>query len=286
MTTVVERAYEACEEITRTEAKNFAYGIRLLEPPRRRALSAVYALARRVDDIGDSADAPEAKLAALAGVRAALGRLRAGEAPPPEDTVLVAVADAARHYPIPLAAFDELVEGCERDASGATYETYEDLAGYCRLVAGSIGRLSLGVFGTPDPALTDPLADSLGAALQITNILRDIVEDRDQLGRIYLPAEDRARFGCLPDLSGPEDAVGALVRFEAARAEQLFDEGYRLLPLLDRRSRACVGTMAGIYRRLLELISSDPSAVMRTRVSVPTGQKLWVALRCLAGRTQ
>ena len=280
----VERAYDRCEEITRREAKNFAYGIRLLTTPKRRALSAVYAMARRIDDIGDGAGEPSSKLEALAGVRASLAALRGGSPPPAEDPVLTALADAARRYPIPLEAFDELVEGCEVDASGATYETYEDLSGYCRRVAGSIGRLSLGVFGTPDRSVTDPMADSLGTALQITNILRDIVEDRDQLGRIYLPAEDLARFGCRADLSGPVDAVASLVVFEAERAEVLFDDGYRLLPLLERRSRACVGTMAGIYRCLLRRIVDDPAAVLRHRVSVPTGQKLWVAARSLTGR--
>lgn len=282
--TAVEGAYDRCEEITRREAKNFAFGIRLLAPPKRRALSSVYAMARRIDDIGDSADDPQSKLAALAGVRASLGAVRAGTPSPADDPVLVALADAADRYPIPLEAFDELIEGCEMDASGATYATYEELRGYCRRVAGSIGRLSLGVFGTPDRAVTDPMADSLGTALQITNILRDVVEDRDQLGRIYLPTADIARFGCRPDLSGPVDAVAGLVVFEAGRAEELFGHGYQLLPLLDRRSRACVGTMAGIYRRLLQRIVAEPAAVLRGRVSVPTGQKLWVAARSLTRR--
>jgi phytoene synthase len=278
----VAAAYDRCEEITRTEAKNFAYGIRLLKGPQRRALSAVYALARRIDDIGDGSAPPDTKLAQLADIRAALSAaLSSG--PPSDDPVLVAVADAASVYPIPMAAFGELIDGCERDASGAVYSTFEDLAEYCRLVAGSIGRLSLGVFGTPDPARTDPLADQLGMALQLTNILRDIKEDREQLGRIYLPAEDIARFGCHPDLTGPPEAMAELVRFEGRRAEGYFAAGTRLLPLLDRRSRACVGTMAGIYRRLLRTILAEPTAVLTRRVSVPTAVKIQVALRGLAG---
>ena len=281
---MVEQAYDRCEQITRTEAKNFSYGIRLLPPPKRRALSAVYALARRVDDIGDGRAETAQKLQDLDVVRAQVRALAAGGAPPADDPVLLALADASRCYPIPLAAFEELVEGCEMDARGTTYATFSDLAGYCRSVAGSIGRLSVGVFGTPDPDVTDPLADALGAALQVTNILRDIVEDREELGRTYLPAEDIVRFGCRDDLSGPVEAVSGLIRFEAARAEELFAEGYRLFPLLDRRSRACVGTMAGIYRRLLHLIVDDPAAVLRGRVSVPTGQKLLVAARSLAGQ--
>ena len=277
----VATAYDRCEEITRTEAKNFAYGIRLLKAPQRRALSAVYALARRIDDIGDGTAPAATKQAQLAEVRAALEALPSG--PSPDDPVLVAMADAAATYPIPMAAFGELIDGCERDASGATYATFDELAEYCRLVAGSIGRLSLGVFGTPDPARTDPLADQLGVALQLTNILRDLKEDREQLGRIYLPAEDIARFGCHPDLTGPPAAMAELVRFEGQRAEGFFSVGGQLLPLLDRRSRACVGTMAGIYRRLLQAILAEPTAVLSRRVSVPTAVKLQVAIRGLVG---
>lgn len=276
----LETAYRRCEEITRTEAKNFAYGIRLLPPPKRRALSAVYALARRIDDIGDGTAEPAAKLQALDDVRRSLRDSSAAG-----DPVLTAIFDVARRYPIPMEAFIELIDGCERDAAGATYETMADLLEYCRLVAGSIGRLSVGVFGTPDAATTDPLADQLGIALQLTNILRDIREDRQVLGRVYLPAEDIARFGARPDLTGPADAVARLVSFEAGRAEAHFDRGLLLLPMLDSRSRACVGTMAGIYRRLLRRIEAEPAAVLDRRVSVPTTEKLWVAARGLAGRS-
>ncbi len=276
MTGTVEAAYARCEEITRTEAKNFSYGIRLLPPPKRQAMSALYALARRIDDIGDG-DAPaDEKLAALTATRAALGA-----PPPPDDPVLVAVADAANRYPIPLAAFGELIEGCELDARGATYETFEETVAYCRRVAGSIGRLSLGVFGSTDPD-APRLADTLGVGLQLTNILRDITTDRDDLGRVYVPREDLDRFGCAPDLSGPLDAVAALVAYEAQRAEGYFDTGLGLLRLLDRRSRACVAAMAGIYRRLLRRIEAEPSAVTTTRVSVPAWEKLVVAGRSLA----
>ena len=109
--------------------------------------------------------------------------------------MLVALADAANRFDIPLAAFGELIDGCEADVRGTTYRTFDDLLHYCRCVAGSIGRLSLGVFGTADIAAAAPLADALGVALQLTNILRDIREDYLG-GRIYLPAEDFERFGC------------------------------------------------------------------------------------------
>jgi phytoene synthase len=278
----VEAAYERCERITAQEAKNFAFGIRLLPPDKRRAMSALYALARRVDDIGDG-DAPvDEKLRGLAGVRDDVEALRAGSVDP-ADPVLVALADASRRYPIPLDGLDELVEGCEMDCRGAEYKTFEDLEVYCRCVAGSIGRLSLGIFGTERPAVAEPLADTLGIALQVTNILRDVLEDRSVMGRIYLPAEDLEAFGCEPDASGPPEAMGKLVVHEASRASEHYEEGLKLLPLLDRRSRACVGAMAGIYQRLLGRIVADPQAVLVRRVSLSNREKCIVAARSLMG---
>ncbi|HVC15510.1 MAG TPA: presqualene diphosphate synthase HpnD [Acidimicrobiales bacterium] len=271
----VTDAYRECEAITRREAKNFAYGIRLLHPPERRALSAVYALARRIDDIGDGEQPPERKLDGLAAVRKHLGEL--GE--PTDDPVLLAIADARVRYGLPIDAFGDLVDGCEMDVVGTSYRTMEDLVVYCRRVAGSIGRLSLAVFGAAHKPGADALADDLGVALQLTNILRDVRED-GRRGRVYLPAEDAAANGCPADLSDDE-ALGRLVAFECRRAEEWFERGFRLLPMLDRRSQACVGAMAGIYHRLLRRIGRDPMAVTRGRVSVPASEKLWVAMSCL-----
>lgn len=280
MSWTVEAAYDRCERITAKEAKNFAFGIRLLPPPKRRAMSALYALARRIDDIGDGDATVDEKLARLDGVRRSVTDLRDGRVDG-EDPVLVALADAAGRYAIPLAAFDEIVEGCEMDCRGTVYETFEELTVYCRCVAGSVGRLSLGVFGTDRPEVAEPLADTLGIALQVTNILRDVLEDRREMGRVYLPAEDLKRFGCEPDASGPPDAMGDLVSYEAERASTLYEEGLQLLPMLDHRSRACVGAMAGIYRRLLARIVEDPAAVLSRRVSLPNWEKAWVAARAL-----
>lgn len=198
-----------------------------------------------------------------------------------DDLVLIALADTARRYPIPLGALSELIDGCEMDVNGAAYHTFDDLVGYCRRVAGTVGRLSLGVYGCHDMANATPLADALGVALQITNILRDIVEDRDTMGRIYLPRADLDRFGAGADLRGPIDAVVATITFEAARAEAWYTEGLELLPMLDRRSRACTAAMAGIYRRLLVRIQRDPAAVLTSRVSLPVWEKAAVAVRGL-----
>jgi len=275
-------AYRECERITRAEAKNFAYGIRLLRPPERQALSAVYALARRIDDIGDGEASAAERLEALATMRKDLDPI----SPDTADPVLAAVADAGRRYGLPLGAFGELIDGCEMDVAGTDYQTIEDLVGYCRRVAGSVGRLSLAVFGADDgPGDRDRargLADDLGVALQLTNILRDVREDAAR-GRVYLPAADAAVVGCPADLSGPPGPVADLVAFECVRAREWFDRGLGLLDLLDHRSRACVAAMAGIYRRLLTRIEHDPAAVIERRVSLPAPEKGWVALCSLSG---
>jgi phytoene synthase len=285
----VEAAYQACERITREQARNFAWGIRLLPGVKRRALSAVYAMARRIDDIGDGT-LPEAdKLRLLADAR------KQATAPDPRsgDAVQVALADAADRLPIPLSAFGELVDGCEMDVRGRKYVELAELVEYCRCVAGSIGRLSLGVFHpTLDAAARDEaeeLADTLGVALQLTNILRDVREDLGN-DRIYLPSRDLELFGVhlrlLDDgtLDPCDGALAELIRFEAARAWGRYDHGLRLLDVLDRRSGACCAAMAGIYAELLTRIAANPAAVMQTRVSLPTRDKLRVAARALAGR--
>jgi phytoene synthase len=251
----LEQAYLRCEQITTEQARNFSYGIRLLPEPKRKAMSALYAMARRIDDIGDGDASSTTKLADLAAVRKDLAAVATGEVAG-GDAVLVALADVARRYPLPLD-------------------------GYCRRVAGTVGRLSLAVYGTPDAERAAPLADALGVALQITNILRDIVEDHETMGRVYLPEEDRERFGVGPGLDAPPDAMAALIELEAARAEQWYDRGLTLLALLDWRSRACTAAMAGIYRRLLERIRRDPRAVLSGRISLPGHEKAVVAARAL-----
>ncbi|WBO62574.1 presqualene diphosphate synthase HpnD [Streptomyces camelliae] len=284
-------AYSYCEAVTGQQARNFAYGIRLLPTPKRRAMSALYAFSRRVDDIGDGDLPGETKLTRLQDTRALLARVSDGRvAQDDTDPVAVALDHAARAFPIPLGGLDELIDGVEMDVRGQTYETWDDLKVYCRCVAGAVGRLSLGVFGTEPGARgaerAGEYADTLGLALQLTNILRDVREDA-QNGRTYLPADDLAKFGCSAGFGGPTPPEGSdfagLVHFEVRRARALFAEGYRLLPMLDRRSGACVAAMAGIYRRLLDRIERDPEAVLRGRVSLPGREKAYVAVRGLSG---
>ena len=287
-------AYAECERITWTQARNFAYGIRLLPPGKRRGLAVIYAFARRIDDIGDgtlpgqkTAMPAGEKIAALEQARRQLAELSRA---PHDDPVLLALAAVERNFPVPIRAFGELIDGCVADVQGTSYETFEDLLHYCRCVAGSIGRLSLGIFGTREDARhgtgqASVLADSLGVALQLTNILRDIREDHAS-GRVYLPAEDLAKFD-LASLEAPDRTqFTKLVDFEVERARDWYATGLRLLPLLDWRSAACTGAMAGIYRRLLDRIAAQPEEVLHGRMSLSAGEKAGVAVRALARRVR
>jgi phytoene synthase len=263
-----DAAYAHCRQIARESRSSFYAGMRLLPPDRRDALFAVYALARRIDDIADGDLAADEKLAALERTRTELAQIERTDEP-----VLYAVADAARRFPIPLDAFGDLVDGAEMDVRGTTYETFAELERYCRCVAGSIGRLSLGVFDCSDRERGAPLADDLGVALQIGNILRDVGEDLAN-GRVYLPREDLERFG---------EQLELVVAFEAQRGLEWLHRGLGLVPLLDRRSTAAVLAMAGKYRVLLERIAAEPSLVLRGRLSLRPWEKGLVIARSLAG---
>ncbi|HEY7102115.1 MAG TPA: squalene/phytoene synthase family protein [Mycobacteriales bacterium] len=289
--TPVQDAYEVCADITKTQAANFSYGIRLLPAYKRDALSAVYALARRIDDIADGDGAGEQ---VPAGQRAeALDRLReaiqdASTGPvPADDPVLVAVADAAGRLPIPMGAFGELIDGAQMDVTGRRYQTFAELETYCRCVAGAVGRLCLGVFGSkPDPA-APRYADALGIALQQANILRDLREDLLN-GRVYVPAEDLDRFGVRLRIEGgrladPDGSLARLIRFSADRARSWFTDGRRLIPLLDWRSAASASAMSGIYAALLDRIAAEPSLVYGGRMSLPVRQKAAIAAKALSG---
>jgi phytoene synthase len=278
----LEHAYRACEEITRREAANFHYGIRLLPRDKRQAMSAVYAFARRVDDIGDGTGEPVAKLAALDGERANLAAIREGArngwCAGVGGDIIIALSDAHTRFDLPLEALELLIEGVELDVRDTRYETFDELVVYCRDVAGSIGRLCLAIFTGGDGNGHANLADDLGVAMQLTNILRDVREDYEQ-GRVYLPAEDLRRFGC----SAPTEMSAELIRFEALRAREWFDRGLGLVDVLDARSASCVLAMTGIYRRILERIAREPNEILERRISLPTWEKAWLAARSLAG---
>ncbi len=280
----VEKAYLRCEHITRREAANFFYGIRLLPRPKRQAMSAVYAFARRVDDVGDGVLNRDAKLAALAAERDQVADLANGGPDGLADPVMVALADVRRRYDLPLEALELLIEGVELDVHETRYETFDELVVYCRDVAGSVGRLCLTIFtgnGDGDSNGAGRLADDLGVAMQLTNILRDVREDHER-GRVYLPVDDRRRFGCEDFPAGPSERAVQLIRFEAARAGEWFDRGLRLVDELDPRSASCVLAMTGIYRCILDRVAREPEEVLLRRISVPAWEKAWLAARSLA----
>lgn len=301
-----EEAYRYCQATTRAAAANFYYGIRLLPQEKRQAMCAVYAFARRVDDIGDGRLAQEEKLRALELADRAIEEL-GGTGVGREDPVLIALAAAHARFSLPLQALHALIAGVRMDVHGTRYETFDDLLPYCRRVAGSIGRLCLAIFGSRDPRAAAQLADDLGVAMQLTNIARDIREDAEA-GRVYLPAGELVRYHLHDDgaidvaqllalaregaTAEPSVVAGfgggdvgqlyALMRFQALRARDYFHRGTALVLLLDRRSAACVLAMTGIYRRLLWRIEQRPDIALAQRISLPTHEKAWMAGRAIA----
>ena len=270
----VRDAYAEALRITRREARNFAWGIVLLPRPKREAVAALYAFARRVDDIADDGAAgPDERRRRLEQCRGEIERLGSSL---DGDAVLLALADAVARYRIPKAALLDLVAGGVMDAERARYETWEEVREYCRRVAGSIGIACAAVYGPSDPAAARPLAETLGVALQQINIMRDVPEDW-ALGRVYLPQDELARFGVAEaDIAagraGPE--WRALMEFQAARAESLLADGLRLLPLLDRRSALCVRAFAGVYRGLLTQMRAQGYDVFRARPALSAVEKV------------
>ena len=243
----VDEAYAEVERITRRRARNFAYGIRLLPKPKRRATAAVYAFAREVDDVADDADLPAAQK------RERLERLHlAIEETPGEDAMLVALADARARYPIPARALHDLVDGGLMDTERARYGTFDELALYCRHVAGAVGVACVAVYGADQPQR----AQTLGIALQLINIIRDVPEDW-RLGRVYIPQDELASFGVREDdiaQGRVTPAWQALLAYQAARARAYLGDGLELLDYLDGRSAACVSAFANLYRATLERI--------------------------------
>jgi phytoene synthase len=266
----VERAYVEVERLTRERAKNFAYGIMVLPKPKRRAIAAIYAFAREVDDIADG-DAP------LEEKRTGLEALRARLDASPESAMEVALADARTRYPIPREALEALVDGGLQDTEQTRYATIEDLLGYCRKVAGAVGLACVAVYGSDDVEH----AERLGLALQLINIARDVREDAD-LGRVYLPQDELERFGVSEDdifAGRATDEWRALMRFQAERARRYLDDGLLLLETLDRRSAMCVATFAGLYRAILDRIEASGYDVLTNRPSLSAPKKLAVVAR-------
>jgi 15-cis-phytoene synthase len=243
----VDAAYAEVERLTRREARNFAYGIRVLPRDQRRAISAIYAFARRVDDIADGALPVEEKRERLQSLREALDS-------PPADPTLVALADARSRYDVPAGALHDLVDGGLQDTEQDRYADFAELDGYCRRVAGAVGVACVAVYGSDDVER----AATLGVALQLINIMRDVREDWE-LGRVYLPQDELGAYGVTEaDIAAGRAGAPwrALMAFQASRARAHLDEGLGLLQSLDSRSAACVSTFAGLYRATLDRIEA------------------------------
>ena len=265
----VQEAYAEVGRITRREAKNFAYGIMVLPRAKRQAIAAIYAFARRVDDVADGELPPEEKRARLEELRAAL------EADP-ADPVFVALRDARERFGIPREPLEALIDGGLQDIEQSTLRDFAELRGYCEKVAGAVGLACVPVYGSDDTEHARPM--TLGIALQLINIMRDVDEDR-QLGRVYLPQDELAAFE-VEELA-PSPQFRELMAFEAERARAHLAEGLRLLDSLDRRSALCVGTFAGLYRETLDRIEANGFDVFGEKTRLSTPRKLAVVARGL-----
>jgi phytoene synthase len=247
--TTVDEAYAEVERLTRARARNFAYGIMLLPKPKRRAIAAIYAFAREVDDVADDPGlADGVKRERLEALRSRL------EGDSADEAMLVALADARRRFPIPGKALHDLIDGGIQDTEQTRYATFEDLRSYCRRVAGAVGVACVAVYG----ARERERAETLGVALQLINIIRDVAEDWT-LGRVYLPQDELAEFGVSEaDIAGGRCSGEwrALMAHQAERARAHLAEGRTLLPRLDRRSAACVAAFANLYGATLDRIES------------------------------
>ena len=271
--------YERCAQVTRRSRSSFYYAFILLPPERRRALYAVYAFCRFIDDIADDESIREPALL-LKRWREELDRVYAGT---PTRALSRALADSARRFKIPRELFEEIINGVEMDLSRKRYQTWEELRPYCYRVASALGLICIEIFGYRNPSAKQ-YAENLGLALQLTNILRDVREDAER-GRIYLPLEDLARFNV-----SEEEILGGvyspnfvrLMDFEARRARELYALAQSELALEDRATLLTAEAMRLIYAALLERIIKSNYRVLDRRHSLSAPHKLYLVGRAWA----
>jgi 15-cis-phytoene synthase len=274
----VEASFARCVEITKARARNFHFAFAVLPRERYEGICALYAFARLADDISDDERDPQKVLANAAAWRAAFDKALAGN--PAAHPILPAVAETFRRYRIPPVYMHELITGTEMDARQQRYEKWDDTYRYCYRVASVIGIMTVHVFGFSgeQDVVAIPLAEKLGIAFQMTNILRDLKEDAGR-GRIYLPQEDLRALSVSEEelLAGKvTPALRKLVRAEYERAMAYYVDGRPLLPLIAAESRDALGSLVGIYQRLLEEIKRRDYDVFTRRVSLSTAEKLKV----------
>jgi len=268
----IAESYSECNRIARASKSSFYLAFFGLPKPKRNALCALYAFMRLVDDVSDDPGGLDAKRAGLARWRALLDEATAGRTS--GHPILPAVADTMSRYEMPSRYFHDLILGAEMDLTINSYATFDRLSEYCYRVAGTVGLTCLHVFGFRDPHAPD-LAERLGLAFQLTNIVRDVRSDFD-MGRVYLPEEDLARFGCrVEDLRGPlTPALRNLLVFEADRAWCLYAEGAPLVHMVNPESRATLWALVRTYSTLLARIEEDDFDVFSSRVSLSSAEKL------------
>ncbi len=286
MDRALKAAYRICTRLTRRQAKNFYYAFLTLPKKKRRAIYAVYAFCREADDIADEAGEIKEKKTALRRLHDRLQKAASGE---PDTSSDLALSDAIAQYKIDPTDLTDVIDGVEMDLTVSRYASFEELRGYCRLVASAPGLAVLPILarGRKDDAITEESrerATALGIGMQLANIVRDIVEDLTR-DRIYLPQEDLERFGVYEqDLrqSKASEALRTLVAFESARAREYLYEGERLLTCLPRRSRGCPALLSAIYSRILNKIEDNNYDVLASRTSLSTCEKVWLMLRTWA----
>jgi phytoene synthase len=271
--------YEHCAQVTRRSRSSFYYAFILLPPERRRALHAVYAFCRFIDDIADDEAIREPALL-LKRWREELDRVYSGA---PTRALSRALADSARRFKIPRELFEEIINGVEMDLSRKRYQTWEELRPYCYRVASALGLICIEIFGYSNPSAKQ-YAENLGLALQLTNILRDVREDAER-GRIYLPLEDLARF----NVSESEILGGVyspnfvrLMDFEARRARELYALAQSELAPEDRATLLTAEAMRLIYAALLERIINSNYRVLDRRHRLSAPHKLYLVGRAWA----
>jgi len=264
-----------CRNVAKSRARNFYYSFVLLPPEKKNAMCAMYAFMRYCDDLSDE---PGATRTAIDRWRDALTEALAGR--PDSNPTWPAFLDAVERYSIPHEYFFDMIEGVASDLETRSIGTFDELYGYCYRVASVVGLTTIHIFGFTSPEAL-PLAEKCGIAFQLTNILRDIREDAG-LGRVYLPAEDLARFGVSPEDLGSArrtDRFGALMDFETERARSYYRESAPLLGMIEPDSRPALWALIRIYSRLLDRIMESHYDVLVRRISLSAVEKSWIVLR-------